>query len=42
MLNETKELLKSFYGLDDETFELSENVMEEIKDKFEDIKQIRE
>ena len=24
MLQETKELLKGFYGLDDETFELSE------------------
>lgn len=42
MLNETKELLKNFYGLDDETFELSEEVMEDIKDRFEEIKQIRE
>ena len=42
MLNETKELLKNFYGLDDETFELSEEVMGEIKDKFEEIKEIRE
>lgn len=42
MLNETKDLLKSFYGLDDETFELSEEVMKEIKPKFEEIKQIRE
>ncbi|HSQ90399.1 aminotransferase class I/II-fold pyridoxal phosphate-dependent enzyme [Romboutsia sp.] len=42
MLNETKELLKNFYGLDDETFELSEEVMGEIKDRFEEIKKIRE
>ncbi len=42
MLNETKDLLKNFYGLDDETFELSEEVMKEIKPKFEEIKQIRE
>lgn len=42
MLNETKNLLKNFYGLDDETFELSEEVMKEIKPKFEEIKQIRE
>ncbi|MGL4913850.1 MAG: aminotransferase class I/II-fold pyridoxal phosphate-dependent enzyme [Romboutsia sp.] len=42
MLNETKELLKNFYGLDDETFELSQEVMGEIKDKFEEIKEIRE
>ena len=42
MLNETKELLRGFYGLDDETFKLSEEVMEDIKDKFDEIKQIRE
>ena len=42
MLKETSELLKEYYGLDDETFVLSEEVMEDIKDKFEEIKQIRE
>ena len=42
MLKETSELLKKYYGLDDETFALSEEVMEDIKDKFEEIKQIRE
>lgn len=42
MLNETKELLKEYYNLDDETFNLSEEVMEDISDKFEEIKQIRE
>ena len=42
MLKETSDLLKEFYGLDDETFQLSNEVMEEIKDKFEEIKEIRE
>lgn len=42
MLNETKELLKGFYGLDDETFKLSEEVMEDVKDKFDSLKEIRE
>ncbi|RDY24273.1 aminotransferase class V-fold PLP-dependent enzyme [Romboutsia maritimum] len=42
MLNETKELLKEYYNLDDETFNLSEEVIEDISDKFEEIKQIRE
>ncbi len=42
MLNETKELLKGFYGLDDEIFNLSQEVMEDIKDKFEEIKKVRE
>ncbi|MGL5330580.1 MAG: aminotransferase class I/II-fold pyridoxal phosphate-dependent enzyme [Peptostreptococcaceae bacterium] len=42
MLNETKELLKTFYKLDDETFELSESVIGEIEHKFEEIKEIRE
>ena len=42
MLKETSELLKEYYGLDDETFVLSEEAMEDIKDKFEEIKQIRE
>ena len=42
MLQETKELLKGFYGLDDETFELSEEVMNDIKHKFDEIKEIRE
>ena len=42
MLNETKELLRGFYGLDDETFNLSQEVMEDIKDRFDEIKQIRE
>ena len=42
MLQETKELLKGFYGLDDETFKLSEEVMNDIKHKFDEIKEIRE
>ena len=42
MLNETKELLKNFYNLDDEIFNLSNEVMEDIKSRFEEIKQIRE
>lgn len=42
MLNETKELLKGFYNLDDETFELSEEVIKDITPKFEEIKKIRE
>ena len=42
MLNETKKLLKGFYGLDDEIFNLSQEVMEDIKDKFEEIKKVRE
>ena len=42
MLKETEELLKSYYKLDDETFDLSNQVMDDIKDKFEEIKQIRE
>lgn len=42
MLNETKELLKEFYQLDDEIFELSESVMDDIKDRFEEIKKVRE
>lgn len=42
MLNETKELLKGFYGLDDEIFNLSEEVMDDIKDSFEEIKKVRE
>ena len=42
MLKETSELLKEYYGLDDETFELSNEVMEDIKDQFDKIKEIRE
>ncbi|MDV8116172.1 aminotransferase class V-fold PLP-dependent enzyme [Bacillus sp. BAU-SS-2023] len=42
MLNETKELLKNFYGLDDEIFNLSNEVMEDIKSRFEEIKETRE
>lgn len=42
MLNETKELLKGFYGLDNETFELSEEVMKDIEPQFDKIKKIRE
>ena len=42
MLNETKELFKSFYGIDEETFNLSNEVMEDIKDRFEEIKEVRE
>ena len=34
MLKETSELLKEYYGLDDETFELSNEVMEDIKEQF--------
>ena len=42
MLNETKDLLKNFYELDDEIFNLSNEVMEDIKERFEEIKEIRE
>ena len=42
MLIETKKLLKGFYGLDDETFNLSEEVISDIKHKFDEIKEIRE
>lgn len=42
MLNETKELLKNFYELDDEIFNLSNEVMDDIKGRFEEIKEIRE
>ncbi|CEQ03177.1 MAG: aminotransferase class I/II-fold pyridoxal phosphate-dependent enzyme [Paraclostridium sordellii] len=42
MLNETKELLKNFYELDDEIFNLSNEVMADIKGRFEEIKEIRE
>lgn len=42
MLNETKELLKGFYGIDDETFELAEEVMKDIEPQFENLKRIRE
>ena len=42
MLKETSELLKEYYGLDDETFELSNEVMEDIKEQFDKIKEIRE
>lgn len=42
MLNETKELLKNFYELDDEVFNLSNEVMDDIKSRFEEIKEVRE
>ena len=42
MLNETKELLKGFYGLDDEIFNLSQEVRDDIKYKFDEIKKVRE
>ncbi|CEN89490.1 pyridoxal phosphate-dependent transferase; putative aluminium resistance [[Clostridium] sordellii] len=42
MLNETKELLKNFYELDDEIFNLSNEVMDDIKGRFEELKEIRE
>lgn len=42
MLKETSELLKEYYGLDEETFELSNEVMEDIKEQFDKIKEIRE
>ena len=42
MLKETEELLKSYYGLDEDTFELSKEVMCDIEHKFEEIKQVRE
>ena len=35
MLKETSELLKQFYDLDDEVFELSQEVMEDIKEKYQ-------
>lgn len=42
MLSETKELLKNFYDLDDEIFNISNEVMEDIKSRFEEIKETRE
>ncbi|MEG2786180.1 MAG: methionine gamma-lyase family protein [Romboutsia sp.] len=42
MLNETKELLKNFYDLDDEVFNLSNEVMDDINGRFEEIKEVRE
>ena len=42
MINETKELLKGFYGLDNETFKLSEEVIKDIEPQFEKIKKVRE
>ena len=37
MLKETSDLLKQFYPLDDEVFKLSEEVMEDIKEQFDEI-----
>lgn len=42
MLKETKELLQEFYGLDEQTFNLSKEVISEIEDRFKDLKDIRE
>lgn len=42
MLKDTSELLKDYYGLDEETFQLSSEVMEDIKKQFDKIKEIRE
>ncbi|TQQ84709.1 hypothetical protein EXD82_04705 [Peptacetobacter hominis] len=42
MLDITKEFLKEQYNIDDETFEFSESVMDDIKFKFDEIKEIRE
>jgi cystathionine beta-lyase family protein involved in aluminum resistance len=42
MLNETREFLKQMYNIDDETFKLSDDVLSDVKDKFEELKEIRE
>ena len=42
MLNETKELLRDFYGLSDSTLVFSNEVMNDIKPQFDKIKEIRE
>ena len=41
MLQETKEKLKKFYGLDNETFKLYENIINDKKEKFDEIKEIK-
>ncbi|MCR1953650.1 methionine gamma-lyase family protein [Clostridioides mangenotii] len=42
MLNETREFLKHMYNIDDEIFNLSEEVLSDIEYKFDELKEIRE
>lgn len=42
MLNETREFLKLMYNIDDEIFNLSEEVLSDIEYKFDELKEIRE
>lgn len=42
MLKETKDLLIDFYKIDEDLFSLSEEVMKDISNMFEEIKQVRE
>lgn len=42
MLNETKEILKSYYGIDDNTLKFSDEVLKDISEQFENIKRVRE
>ncbi|MBU5308051.1 methionine gamma-lyase family protein [Clostridioides mangenotii] len=42
MLNETREFLKQMYNIDDEIFNLSEEVLSDIEYKFDELKEIRE
>ncbi|MEF9990656.1 MAG: methionine gamma-lyase family protein [Romboutsia sp.] len=42
MLKETKELLKNFFNLDEETFKLSKEVIKDITPRFKEIKKVRE
>ncbi len=42
MLNETREFLKQMYNMNDEIFNLSEEVLSDIEYKFDELKEIRE
>ncbi|MED9948515.1 MAG: methionine gamma-lyase family protein, partial [Peptacetobacter hiranonis] len=42
MLDITRDFLKEHYNIDDEMMKFSEEVMEDIKFKFDEIKEIRE
>jgi cystathionine beta-lyase family protein involved in aluminum resistance len=42
MLKETKDLLMDFYKIDEEIFSLSEEIMKDLNNMFEKIKQVRE
>jgi len=42
MLNETREFLKQMYNMNDEIFNLSEEVLSDIEYKFDELKEVRE